>query len=207
MDPRGGGESVVAHDAIRIESTAADVLSVMDALGVESCVLMGESMGALTALCAAALAPARIEALVLVSPILKLTAAAAGLAGGARKDWPATASWFVDACLTEPDATVLKPWARRLLLRADGSAAARMLEQAIAEPIEPDLASLHMPTLIVHGTADALVPTSVAEDLAGALPNASLDLLENVGHAPTVTRPALLAEHIERWLAQVAARS
>jgi pimeloyl-ACP methyl ester carboxylesterase len=39
-----------------------------------------------------------------------------------------------------------------------------------------------MPTLIVHGTADELIPVQNAHVIAGHLPSARLELLDGVGH-------------------------
>jgi pimeloyl-ACP methyl ester carboxylesterase len=44
------------------------------------------------------------------------------------------------------------------------------------------LGSLHTPTLVVHGTADELVPVSNGHMLARLIPGAQLHLLEGAGH-------------------------
>jgi pimeloyl-ACP methyl ester carboxylesterase len=50
------------------------------------------------------------------------------------------------------------------------------------------LSILNIPTLIIHGTADRLVPPANAHLLARAIPGAELVLLEGAGHIFTTDR-------------------
>ena len=51
------------------------------------------------------------------------------------------------------------------------------------------LAAVHCPTLVIHGTHDALLPPAHAVDLAGAIPDADLMMIEGLGHG--MAYPAL----------------
>lgn len=44
------------------------------------------------------------------------------------------------------------------------------------------LKSLNAPTLVIHGTADPLIPQEAGEDLANNIPNSTLVLIDNMGH-------------------------
>jgi pimeloyl-ACP methyl ester carboxylesterase len=44
------------------------------------------------------------------------------------------------------------------------------------------LASIQIPTLVVHGTADPLLPAEHGEDTADAIPGAQLLLIDGMGH-------------------------
>lgn len=56
-----------------------------------------------------------------------------------------------------------------------------------------------LPVEILHGTADTTVRTEIhAEPLAASLPNATLTVLEGVGHAPHQTHPEPVVEAIDR---------
>jgi len=63
---------------------------------------------------------------------------------------------------------------------------ARFTERARATPplTEADLASLTMPTLILWGETDTLIPARTGERFAAALPNSKLIVYPNVGHLP-----------------------
>jgi pimeloyl-ACP methyl ester carboxylesterase len=45
-----------------------------------------------------------------------------------------------------------------------------------------DLGKVNIPTLVIHGTEDPLVPVSGGEDTAKCIPNAKLELIEGWGH-------------------------
>ncbi|MCA9607993.1 MAG: alpha/beta hydrolase [Myxococcales bacterium] len=204
LDPRGSGESPIAPEAITIPAMATDVRAILDALALDRVVLMGESLGGLVALGVALAAPERIEALILVSPMLRPGPGARALVDGARRDWPGTIARFVDLCLTEPDVDHLARRGRRLLARAPAEAAARALEQALDAPPDWPPALVRVPTLVVHGADDRLVPLASVEALVAEIPHAAQVTLPATGHAPTLTRPALLAAAIEGWLESLA---
>jgi pimeloyl-ACP methyl ester carboxylesterase len=59
----------------------------------------------------------------------------------------------------------------------------RQMAAAMAQENRKDtLASLTIPTLVIHGTADALVPVAHGKDTADAIPGAQLLLIEGMGH-------------------------
>ena len=84
------------------------------------------------------------------------------------------------------------------------AAAAQMRESHIAAAIRPDYAALTVPTLVVHGELDHIVPVQAAHYVAGAIAGATLEVLPGAGHVPSVTQPAALVDVIERWWAGVA---
>ena len=47
---------------------------------------------------------------------------------------------------------------------------------------EPALASVKVPTLVVHGTSDPLCPVECGKATAKAIPGAQLMLIEGMGH-------------------------
>jgi pimeloyl-ACP methyl ester carboxylesterase len=63
------------------------------------------------------------------------------------------------------------------------------------------LKMLHVPTLIVHGTADRVMPVEYGQKLAATIPNAKALWLEGVGHVfPVPDMPKLIkniTDHLE----------
>lgn len=190
-DHRGSGESPVDPTLITVEAMVDDVLGVLDALGVERCLLAGESQGGAIAQYAAARSPQRFDGLVLSAPSRTgRSERVGGFADACRSDYPAAVDQFVVACFPEPDSDHVKRWGRNILLRAEPEQAARIIEMWQDDGV-PDLdpSQIGTPTLILHGTADAIVPIEGSRRLAELLPDAELVEFEGSGHVPTMTRP------------------
>jgi len=65
--------------------------------------------------------------------------------------------------------------------------------------LSPQIPLVTLPTLVLHGELDAIVPLQVSRWLASNLPNAHLQVIPDAGHAPTVTRPREVSEAINRF--------
>ena len=199
-DHRGAGASTAPPQAVAPQALVDDLFAVLDHAGVERCVLAGESLGALTVLAAYHAEPSRFRGLVLVDGVT----AANGSSGGAdqvRTHYRDYVAAFVDACVPEPDSDHLRRWGRQILERAEPEAAARMLEVHEDAHLTPALADIGVPTLVIHGERDAIVPVDVGRHTAAHIPGADLVVIPDAGHVPTMTRPAEVAAAIQRWAA------
>jgi len=197
-DHRGTGESPVPSETISPKAMVDDLFAIMDKLEIGRCVLGGESSGGLVALMAVLREPERFEGLVLINAMAAITLQTAKhLVDGCRANYPTTIKAFVDACVPEPNSDHIRRWGKNILLRADPEAAARMLESAYEHESKLPLADITVPTLVICGSKDAIVPPKVGEQIAKAIPGAELVILEGVGHAPTMTSPEKVVEAIE----------
>jgi pimeloyl-ACP methyl ester carboxylesterase len=200
-DHRGSGESPVDPALITVEALAGDVVGVLDAFGVETCVLAGESQGGAIAQYVAARHPERIEGLVLAAPAPtgRSTAGPSGFADMCRADYPAAVAAFVDRCFPEPDIPHVRRWATNILLRAEPEQAARMIDMWRDENVpDVDPRRIDIRTLVLHGTADVIVPVELSHALVGLLPDAELVVFDGSGHVPTMTRPGEVVDAIRR---------
>ena len=59
---------------------------------------------------------------------------------------------------------------------------------------------LKMPTLVLQGDRDYVVPQVVGEELAKHLPNAELVILEDCGHSPFIDCLAVFTKQVTDWL-------
>lgn len=196
FDHRGTGASVADPATITAERQVLDLLAVLEATGVDRCVLAGESMGSVIAGAAAVRLGARAQGLVLIAgmPALPVRTGSPFVAQ-VRADWPGAAAAFVDACLPEPDADHLRRWGRQILGRSDAESAARLLEGCDGATF--DASAVRAPALVIHGELDAIVPVDAGRALAAALPDAELHVLPGTGHVPTITRPDVVADLID----------
>ncbi|WP_369903520.1 alpha/beta fold hydrolase [Bacillus manliponensis] len=60
--------------------------------------------------------------------------------------------------------------------------------------------NIKVPTLVLQGDRDYVVPQAVGEELAQHLPNAKLVILEDCGHSPFVDCLDVLIAHVRNWL-------
>lgn len=66
----------------------------------------------------------------------------------------------------------------------------------------PDLARFTCPTLVLCGREDALTPLAASEEMAAAIPNATLVVLNGCGHLSTLERPEAVTAQLRAWLAR-----
>jgi pimeloyl-ACP methyl ester carboxylesterase len=198
LDHRGSGATIAPPNSITFDCLVDDVFAVLDAFGVERCVLAAESMGAAVALGAALRKPERVSGLVIVDGFYY----GAGSQGedpfiaSLRANYAQTLDWFVTACTPEPDVEPIRRWGRQILDRASQEAAITLQQMARTIDLRPDLGRIAQPTLILHGERDVIVPVENARRLASAMPNARLSILSGAGHVPTMTRPREVAGEI-----------
>lgn len=200
LDHRGTGLTHAPAGSISIAAMADDVLAVLDALGPGPCVLAAESMGCAVALQAALQAPGRLAGLVLCGaawkpvPAERFEATAAQL----RADHDGFVRGFVAACLPEAKGPDLLRWGYRLLRASALDDAVALMGCRVGLEWPPALRQLALPTLLLHGSDDRIVPVADSRELAALLPRATLVELPGQGHAPMVTTPRELAWRIEQ---------
>ena len=170
----------------------------MDALGFDSCVLGGESMGSVVAMLAAQAHPERIDGLVLCAPPPAVTDAPGrcGRAGNATSTGSAGGSSNLHA-----RAGRRRPRGMAVDVFSKGSArqghtVMRALYDAGPEAV-PDLGRIQTPALVVIGGQDTITPPEVSQLVVDGLPNATAETVPDMGHFPTVTLPDHFVRAVE----------
>ncbi len=193
-DHRGVGESSRMEAPFTTAELAEDAAGLLAALEVESAHVLGISMGGMVA-----------QELVLAHPqrvrTLTLGCTYCGGAGSALAS-PAVAQRLFEAMSSgERERMIRTTWeiciSPRLRDDAELYATARALAEErpvarevitaqmqaiVAHDTSARLSEVRAPTLIVHGTADELIPVQNAHVIAGHMPEARLELLDGVGH-------------------------
>lgn len=193
--------------------------AVVDATGVEKFVLAGHSMGGWIAWRYALERPERLSALILIS------ASGAPLTPGSEKPRPylgaritrhpigrllaqhVTPRYFVERSLFDSvfdDARVTETMVDRYweLLRLPGNRrAAGLLALVDREPeYGHRLSELNLPTLVLWGEDDLVVPLHDATTFDDRIPNSDLQVFNEVGHLPTEEAPGRTAAAIDEFL-------
>ena len=199
-DHRGSGASTAPPQDVGPLGLVRDLFVTLDHFGVSTCVLAGESMGALTVLSAALEQPDRFAGLVIVDGVCE-TSGIPQDRSAVRDHYADYVTGFVNACVPEPDSEHIKRWGRQILMRADPEAAARMFESHDTPRLAPDLSQVTVPTLVIHGERDAIEPLELGVATAKAIPHAQFVVIPGAGHVPTMTRPAQVVAAINAWAA------
>lgn len=80
----------------------------------------------------------------------------------------------------------------------------QQMQACAAHDTNARLAQLELPTLVIHGTEDQMLPVQNAELIASRIPGARLEIFEDVGHLFFVERPERSAELVREHTAVLA---
>ncbi len=209
-DLRGFGGSDKPEGDYGVETLAGDVLRLADRLGLERFVLGGHSMGGYVALRVAAGHAGRLAGLVLVSSRAAgdPPAASAGRDAGIARIRRGEVAGFLDDLVPNALGPSTRRRAPRLVsdLRAiAGAVPEHVLVGCLAGMRDrPDssgiLPQLEVPALVVAGQEDPVVPVDEAQAMAAAPPRATLALIPEAGHIPSVERPIPTADAMLAFL-------
>lgn len=206
FDNRGVGRSDAPAGPYPITLMAADAAAVLDAAEMERVHVFGLSMGGMIAQEFALQYPGRVRSLILGctaagGPTVVRSEPAATQMLKARAEMTpelaATAAlpFIYDADtapdLIEEDLAIRRPW----LPKPESYVA--QLEGILAWESYSRLPAISVPTLVIHGENDRLVPAGNGRIIAGRIPGAKLVLIPHAGHIlltdqPQITREAIL---------------
>ncbi|GAB4467771.1 MAG: alpha/beta hydrolase [Anaerolineae bacterium] len=195
--PGHGQSDGEAHQAIG--DYTADLLRLLDGLGIERVIVAGHSMGGAIAQQLALDAPGRVAGLVLVSTGARLPVTPVIL-----ENVIGSTGTVIDFVMTY----AYGPTTGEDILRLGR----QTLEACPPQTLYNDylacsvfdsrdrLDSIQVPALIVGGGEDKMTPARFSVYLDEYLPRSSLHLIERAGHMIPVEYPDLLADIITEWL-------
>jgi pimeloyl-ACP methyl ester carboxylesterase len=205
-------EGTAPELAYTLDDMAEDGLALLTALEIERAHICGASLGGMIVQTMALAEPARVRSM---TSIMSSTQEP-GLpparpdAAAVLQQPPATSRDEVIERAIASSAIIGSPgWpadAERLRRRAaedydrafDPAGVARQMAAAVAATgsRREGLTTLDVPTLVIHGADDPLVPLACGEDTAAAIPGAGLLVLEGMGHDLPVALHERIADAI-----------
>jgi 3-oxoadipate enol-lactonase len=206
-DHRGVGSSTrLGQGRLTIAQLAEDAAGLLATLQVDSAHVLGISMGGMVAQELALAHPERIGTLALgctycggegsaLASEEVMRRLAEGMSSGVR-ELAVRAAW--EANVSPAFAANDEAYARFLgigLRRAVPVEVIMAQMRAIAEhDTSTRLPQLRLPTLVIHGTLDEMLPVQNGHTIAGLIPDSRLEILDGIGHLFFWEQPAHSAE-------------
>jgi pimeloyl-ACP methyl ester carboxylesterase len=188
----GFGESLPNERSGSLEDLAGTMLAAVTALGVVRFALIGTSFGGKLALWMAIQAPDRVASLVLAAP-------AAIRPEGRPRLTPEERRAVLYA---HPERVTPPPPPTPDVEAKQEALVGRLMGPARDETLEAHLADLQVPTLVLFGTEDRLVPPEMGRHYRELLPSCSLIFVYDAGHVMEEERPeaftAVVGDFLER---------
>lgn len=209
LDNRGVGRSDMPAGPYPIALMASDAAAVLDAAGVDRAHIFGVSMGGMIAQEFALQYPQRVRSLVLgctacggpnaVRAEPEAAQMAIARARMSREEAAQAAVPFIYDPHTPPeriaeDLKVREPWFPH------AEAYTAQLQGIMAWEAESRLSQLRVPTLVIHGESDRLVPAGNGKLIAERIPGARLVLLPAASHLFTTDQTEAAHQAILEFL-------
>lgn len=204
VDQRGHGESDKPMDGYSLATSADDAVAFMDALEIDSAVLLGSSSGGYVAQQVAASSPHRVAGLMLVGSPLTLQGRPPFADEVERLRDPVDEDWVRASLTWFPRFHPVPEWYLEDRIRDGAHIPAhvwRATLRGLCEATPPsDLGSITSPTLILWGARDELLTRDQADGLARAIPGSRTIVYEDTGHLVLWEQPDALATDLDAFV-------
>jgi 3-oxoadipate enol-lactonase len=201
-DHRGHGASPVPAGPYELDDLGADVLALLDRLGLERVHWCGLSLGGMVGMWMAIHAPERIDRLVLCCTSAKL---------GPPEMWADRAATVREHGVDAVADAGIERWLSPAFLEREPEIAARIRAMLASTPAEGyaaccgviermdqtvRLGEIRAPTLVIAADDDPATPPEHGELIAAAVPGARLAIVPNARHLATIEQPQAMTDLI-----------
>jgi 3-oxoadipate enol-lactonase len=201
-DLRGHGASPVPAGPYSIAELGADLLGLLDRLGLERASLCGISIGGMSSMWVAAHAAGRVDRLVVCCSSARIdpearygeravTVREHGVSAIAEA---VLARWFTPAFTAVHTDVVERMRARLIETPREGYAGC--CEALAAMDLRAALPSIRAPTLVIAGGEDPALPPRHSEGIAKAILGARLEVVPEAAHLANIEQPTVVGELI-----------
>jgi pimeloyl-ACP methyl ester carboxylesterase len=184
-----------------IAAYAADLIDFMDALKMQSAVLVGHSMGAAIALTFAIEYPERLLGLGLLGANARLPVAPAILKNAlSASAFHATVAMVTEACYGPATEPRLKELGARRMAEMRPSVFYGDFLACESFDVFDKLACIQTPTLVLASYGDQMTPLRHARRMQERIPGARLQLISNAGHMLMLEQPEQVATALSAFI-------
>ena len=209
FDQRGHGSSPAPPPPYSIADLGADVIALMDHLGIERAAYAGISIGGMAGIWLGANAGERLERLVLLCTSAHAPPASRWLDRAAAVRAAGTTAtiadavverWFTPAwALAHPDTVAAH---KAMIVATDPEGYCGCCEALAAMDLRDLLPRITVPTLVISGREDLALPPEHQQLIAAGIPGARLELVADAAHIASAQQPdavnRLIEEHLSR---------
>jgi pimeloyl-ACP methyl ester carboxylesterase len=200
FDNRGVGRSSPVPGIYTTEAMAHDATAVLDEAGVEAAHVYGVSLGGMVAQRLVLSAPDRVMSLILgatQSGAVVKRADADTVAFFRRRfllpaeeaAWASVPYGYSPKCRSEHPERIAQDIEQRLRFPVEPRTYRAQMAAAVSHDCTHRLAQVTVPTLVVHGALDRMIPLPNGERLAQRLGNARLHVLPEAAHFYSTDEP------------------
>jgi pimeloyl-ACP methyl ester carboxylesterase len=205
MDQRGHGDADKPDDGYALVNFADDIEAFMDAVGLQSAVLLGSSSGGYVAQQVAVQVPHRVDGLVLVGAPRSLQGRPAFADEVDRLTDPVDPTWVEESLTWFPRYHHVPDWYIKDRIRDGLRVPAHVWMAGLAgltTAVPPsESATITAPTLIIWGERDELLPLQDAYLLLAAIPGSRLIVYKDTGHVVLWEQPERVATDLADFVA------
>ncbi len=211
FDKRGTGLSDRNTESATLEERMDDVRAVMEAVGSARAALLGYSEGGPMSCLFSVTYPEHTEGLILIGSYATMQPKPGHpwgrpeeLQRAAQEDvlnkWGTTIGLEMRAPSMAEDAQFQRWWSRYLRMSASPASAWALNNMNYEIDVRHLLASVKVPTLIIHASNDRTIPVECGRFLAEHIPAAKLIELDTADHLPYVGCPGQIVDRVEKFL-------
>jgi len=218
IDLKGFGFSGKPDGDYTRRAQALLVAHLLEHLNIEKAWLCGNSMGGEVALNVALANPQRVAGLILIDsagvevpgsgslapgyllvPGIGRMLIALSLTSDKLVRQGLAKSFYDQAKVTDDRVT---NYYRPLQTRGGQLAALRARTQFSMFPVEPNLGQINVPTLILWGAQDALIPLAAGTKMSKLIKNSELVVFDNCGHLPQEEMPTRTVDEMTKFVSE-----
>ncbi|MGD9764831.1 MAG: alpha/beta fold hydrolase [Candidatus Binatia bacterium] len=203
VDLCGFGESDKPRDPARysIDSLAEDIAGVAKELGLEHIRYVGTSMGGFIGATLALAHPELCRSLVLCHTAARMSippdVMSARLAALQSMTMQEYAALVIGQALEPSADDELRAWLADMIARNDPWAYTQTLSKGLASFDARDrVGRIAVPTLVLNGEHDRIIPPEAGRELAGLIPGSRLVEIEHTNHLSYAERPSAFNEAV-----------
>lgn len=203
-DARGHGNTIALDHGYHYENLAADVIGLIDTLRLDKPLVLGHSMGGMTAAVVASQIPKRIQGLILAEPTFitlkrQREVYESNIVDQHRRILKRSREEFLAEMFARPNRRSRE--IIELLVQARFQTSIHAF--GVLTPPNPDykllIKTLDIPILLVLGDVGSVIPAEIADELAQLNPYLEVNQIKDAGHGVPYDQPELFSAAIQSF--------